>query len=183
MDRRAFYSPGIGYWEPIGDLDDDAIAGLPEGTVECPVKPGADYTLDPETMIWAHTPPPPTAAMVDAERDRRIAAGFVFDGVTYQSRAADRENIAGAKSAASDAIALGAAVGDLAWQQLLDPTAPSEFAWIAADNTLHAMDAQTVVQLGYAALRHKQALIFSARALKDMDPIPADFADDSYWPR
>ena len=34
-----------------------------------------------------------------------------------------------------------------------------------------------------AELRHKQALIFAARALKDLDPIPADFADDSYWPR
>lgn len=121
------------------------------------------------------------AAAVDIERDRRIAAGFAFGGVVYQSRAEDRENIAGAKSAATDAIALGAAAGDISWQQLLDPSAPSEFAWIAADNSLHTMDAQTVVQLGYAALRHKQGLIFLARRLKDLDPIPSDFTDDRYW--
>lgn len=178
-----FYHPSRGYWQSTGRLTAEDMARFPEGTVECPAQPGADYTLDPETMTWAHTPPPPSAAMVDAERDRRIAGGFVFNGVTYQSRTEDRENIAGAKSAASDALALGAEAGDLAWQQLLDPSAPAEFAWIAADNTLHTMDAQTVVQMGYAALRHKQALIFAARALKDLDPIPADFADDSYWPR
>ncbi|UYZ08550.1 DUF4376 domain-containing protein [Agrobacterium salinitolerans] len=121
---------------------------------------------------------------VDIERDRRIDAGFVFEGVHYQSRPEDRENIAGAKAAATDAITIfGAEAGNFAWQQLLDPGAPPEFRWIAADNSTHPMDAQTAMRFGYAALGHKQAHIFAARALKDMDPIPADYATNpAYWP-
>lgn len=125
----------------------------------------------------------PRPSAVDIERDRRIDAGFIFEGVLYQSRAEDRENIAGAVKAATDAIALGAAVDDYGWQRLLDPNAPEIFRWIAADNTTHPMDAQTVMLFGYAALGHKQAHIFAARALKDTAPIPSDFATNpTYWP-
>ncbi len=126
----------------------------------------------------------PSPNAVDAERDRRIDAGFVFEGVHYQSRQEDRENIAGAKAAATDAITIyGAEPGNLAWQRLLDLNAPPEFRWIAADNSTHAMDAQTAMRFGYAALNHKQAHIFAARALKNMVPIPADFATNpAYWP-
>lgn len=124
-----------------------------------------------------------SALDVDIERDRRINAGFAFDGVLYQSRPEDRENIAGAQKAATDAVAMGAAPGDFGWQRLLDPSAPAEFRWIAADNTTHTMDAQTVMRFGYAALGHKQAHIFAARTLKDTAPIPADFATNpAYWP-
>jgi hypothetical protein len=123
-----------------------------------------------------------TALDVDTERDRRIEAGFVFEGILYQSRTEDRENIAGAVKAATDAVAVGAEPGDFGWQRLLDPNAPAEFRWIAADNTMHAMDAQTVMRFGYAALGHKQAHIFAARELKDLSPIPADYTAASYWP-
>ncbi|MFK4259033.1 DUF4376 domain-containing protein [Agrobacterium tumefaciens] len=125
-----------------------------------------------------------TTAMVDAVRDMRINSGFGFEGNVYQARAEDRENIAGAVKAATDAITLfGAEEGDYAWQRLLDPAAPAEFRWIAADNNTHLMDAQTVMRFGYAALGHKQSHIFAARELKDMDPIPADYATNpAYWP-
>ncbi len=127
-------------------------------------------------------PPPVTAIDVDRERDRRIDAGFVFEGVRYQSDEGSRENIAGAKSAATDAIALGAKAGDFGWQRLLDANGAQAFVWIAADNSLHPMDAQTMVQFGYAALNHKQSMIFKARALKAMDPIPTDYAtNETYW--
>lgn len=35
---------------------------------------------------------------------------------------------------------------------------------------------------GQAAVAHKQAHIFAARALKDAVPIPVDYEDDGYWP-
>ncbi|MCB1462143.1 MAG: DUF4376 domain-containing protein [Nitratireductor sp.] len=129
------------------------------------------------------SPPVPvyTTDDVNTERDRRIDTGFVFNGVLFQSRDGDRENITGARIAASDAIAAGAQPGDYAWQQLIDPALPAVFAWIAADNSAVPMDAQTVVRFGYAALAHKQAHIFAARTLKDTDPIP-DPSDDQYWP-
>lgn len=125
-----------------------------------------------------------TTAMVDAVRDMRIDSGFGFEGNVYQARPEDRENIAGAVKAATDAITLfGAEEGDYGWQRLLDPNAPAEFRWIAADNTTHPMDAQTVMRFGYAALGHKQSHIFAARALKDMSPIPTDYATNpAYWP-
>lgn len=142
-----------------------------------------DVLVDAATQTATISPAPVvyTAADVNAEKDRRINQGFMFDGMLFQSRSDDRENIAGAKSAASDALAAGAQPGNYAWQQLLDSTLPDTFAWIAADNTIVPMDAQTVVRFGHAALAHKQSLIFAARNLKNMNPIP-DPTIEAYWP-
>jgi hypothetical protein len=124
-------------------------------------------------LVWRS----PSVDDVDAERDRRISAGFVFNGVTYQTRAQDRENIAGASTAAVAAIMAGAEPGNLRWHG-----EDTDFAWIAADNSTVAMDAQTTLAFGQAAMAHKSALIFAARAIKDATPIPMDFIDDAYWP-
>lgn len=118
-----------------------------------------------------------TTAMVDLERDRRITAGFEFAGAFFQTRLEDRENIAGASTAALAAIVAGAAPGDFRWHG-----EDADFEWIAADNSTHAMDAQTMFAFGQAAMLHKSRHIFAARAIKDADPIPLDFADDEYWP-
>ena len=132
-------------------------------------------------MTWTKAPapalPPPTADQVNAERDRRIDRGVVFGGNLYQSRPEDRENISGASVAALSAIMIGAEAGDFFWHG-----GASAFAWIAADNSEHQMDAQTMVAFGQAAMAHKQAHIFAARAIKDTDPIPTDYTGDSYWP-
>lgn len=108
-------------------------------------------------------PPPVLPSAVDVERDRRIDAGFEFEGVRYQSRPGDRENIAGAAVIA-----------------LADPAYAT--GWIAADNSVVEMDAPTLLRFGRAAADHKQALIFAARQLKDMQPIPQDYTDDQWWP-
>ena len=109
-----------------------------------------------------HEPGVPASA-VDTERDRRIDAGFEFEGVRYQSRATDRENIAGAVLIA-----------------MADPAYTT--GWIAADNSVVEMDAPTLLRFGRTAADHKQALIFAARQLKDMQPIPQDYTDDKWWP-
>lgn len=121
-------------------------------------------------------------AAINQERDRRIDGGFVFGGVRYQSRPEDRENIAGAKSAALDAIALGAQEGDYSWQRLLSPDMPNTFVWIAEDNSLHPMCVKTVIQFAHAAMVHKRTMIFAARTLKDSGEIPQDCTKDEYWP-
>lgn len=118
-----------------------------------------------------------TAAEVDAERDRRIDAGVEFQGVMFQSRTTDRENIAGAAQLGFMALMAGAQPDDLRWS---DPD--HDFVWIASDNTLVPMDAQAVVQFGKVAAQRKQALIMAGRQLKDMAPIPTDYADDKWWP-
>jgi hypothetical protein len=54
--------------------------------------------------------------------------------------------------------------------------------WIAADNSLVAMDAPTVMAFDQAAAEHKRHLIFAARTIKDTSGgIPADYTDDSHW--
>ncbi|MEQ7921129.1 hypothetical protein ABQX22_18170 [Xanthomonas sp. WHRI 1810A] len=114
---------------------------------------------------------------VDAERDRRIDAGVTFNGVLYQSRGGDRENISGSAQLAFMAIVMGAKAGDLRWS---DPD--EDFEWIADDNSRVPMDAQTVVEFGKVSAARKQSLIFTGSNLKQMQPIPTDFDDDQWWP-
>jgi hypothetical protein len=114
---------------------------------------------------------------IDTERDRRIAGGFTFAGHRFQTRPEDRENIAGASTAALAAMINGAQVGDLRWHG-----GDKDFAWIGEDNDLVSMDAQTMFAFGQAAMAHKQSMIFAARALKDLPEMPAEITDDSNWP-
>jgi hypothetical protein len=140
-----------------------------------------------ETIV-SDTPPQPSAARlarlrartqdaIDAERDRRIDAGVVFNGVRFQTRPADRENVAGATQLATLAVMAGAQAGNLRWHG-----GASDFAWIAEDNSIVTMDAPTVIAFGQAVAAHKSVHIFAARALKDSDPIPADYTSNGYWP-
>ncbi|MBP1852113.1 DUF4376 domain-containing protein [Rhizobium halophytocola] len=152
-------------------------------------QPDDTFGLNPNIRKWLadnagtfsiepYVQPPIGGESVDAERDRRIALGFTFDGVRYQFRPEDEANITGAGSLAGLAIAAGAEAGDLRWADL-----DHDFAWIAEDNSLHPMDAETMFAFSKAAMAHKQAHIFAGRALKNMDPIPADYAtNDVYWP-
>lgn len=156
-------------------IEADPDLELPGKTLVDAGDAGIGWVWDGEA--WqppAATAPSPTE--VDAERDRRIANGFTFNGVRFQSRPEDRENIAGAALAALKAMVNGKGEGELDWF----PGVPA-FAWIAEDNSTVAMDAPTMFAFGDAAAAHKQALIFKARAIKDMDPIPVDYADDGYW--
>jgi hypothetical protein len=140
-----------------------------------------------ETTVSDVRPAPSAAALarlrartqdaIDAERDRRIDAGVVFNGVRFQTRPADRENVAGATQLATLAVMAGAQAGDLRWHG-----SASDFAWIAEDNSIVTMDAPTVIAFGQAVAAHKRAHIFAARALKDADPIPTDYTDPGYWP-
>lgn len=120
--------------------------------------------------------PPPSTAEVDAERDRRIAEGFTFQGHPYQTRDGDRENIAGAAQIAFMAVVNGSAAGDLRWA-----STTRDFVWIDSSNALVPMDAPTVVLLGQAAAAWKTRHIYAARELKSKTPIPLDYRDDKYW--
>lgn len=116
------------------------------------------------------------ARLVDAERDRRIAAGFVFAGTMYQSRTADWEVYSGKALEAFIAVMGGAQAGDMRWS---DPD--SDFAWIAADNSRVPMDAQTVIELAKAASAHRTRLTFAGSDIKALDPIPEDYGADWRW--
>ena len=135
--------------------------------------------------LFEDEPAEDVGAEIEAEKVRRIEAGFPFLGKVIQSGAEDRENIAGAKSAAQDAKLLGAETGELSWQKRLDATKGAEvFAWITLDNSLLPLDADAMIAMGYAAMLHKQRLIFVAKSIKDRiasGETIADVTADSLW--
>lgn len=127
-----------------------------------------------------YVPPPPlpaTGADVDAERDRRLALPFAFNGDMFDRDPVSLQRITGAAALAGFAVLAGAQAGDLFWHGEQTP-----YVWITATSTLVTMDAPTCFAFGKAAAAVEGRLVFAARALKQMDPIPADFADDGYWP-
>ncbi|MEO9630962.1 MAG: hypothetical protein ABJG14_11040 [Sulfitobacter sp.] len=111
--------------------------------------------------------PPPSAADVEAERNRRLNADFEFGGKMYQRDRTSLQRITGAATLAGFAIANGALAGDLRWAD-----SSEDFAWIASDNSVVTMDAQTCFAFGQAAANIETAIIFAAKTLRDMDPIP-----------
>ena len=180
--RATFDSDGLvtGFYPediwPSG-YPDNAVEITEEQYTELLEYQGLRRYVDGEVVEYTPPKPPVTPADVDRERDRRIGAGFEFEGVLYQARERDQGNIAGAATAALAAIMNGANPGDYRWHG-----GASDFVWIAADNTEHKMDAQTAFAFGQAAMQHKTRHIFAARALKDSDQIPDDYDDDKYWP-
>lgn len=121
--------------------------------------------------------PAVTVDLVNAERDRRIATRFVFNGKAFAFDPNSKQRVTGAATLAGFAIANGAQPGNPDWQGNGQP-----FYWIADDNSLVQMDAQTCFTFGREAAAHESAHIFAARTLKDMNPIPQDYANDQYWP-
>jgi len=118
----------------------------------------------------------PSADMVPDERDRRVNSGMTFNGIRFQTRDGDRENISGASILALSAIVAGAQPGDYRWHG-----GAEDFVWIAEDNSQVPMDAHTVLAFGAAAANQKATLIYRCRAIKDMVPIPLDYDSDAYW--
>ena len=116
-------------------------------------------------------------SFITSYRNELIEKGFMFNGVMFDSRPEDQKRISGAALLAFIAISQGAQIGDLLWHNQ-----PSPFTWIAQDNTPIEMDAYTVIAFGKAAAEHERSHIFAARVLKDMNPIPEDIQNPSYWP-
>lgn len=115
-------------------------------------------------------------AAVNAARDRRLDGDFEFQGVMYQRDKVSLARITGAATLAGFAVAGGAPAGFYRWHG-----GDTDFAWIASDNSVTVMDAPTCFAFGQAAAAVETVLVFKARELRAMDPIPADFADDGYW--
>lgn len=114
---------------------------------------------------------------VNTERDRRLAADFEFQGKMYQRDSVSVSRITGAATLAGFAMAQGAQPDNYHWHGGDQP-----FAWIASDNTLTLMDAQTAFAFGAECAAIETRIVFAAKALRDADPIPDDLTDDQYWP-
>lgn len=114
---------------------------------------------------------------IKAERDRRLNADFLFQDTLFQRDPISVQRIAGAAQLAALAIMGGAQAGDVHWHG-----GDEAFGWIASNDTVVTMDAFTVINFGRAAAARETQLIFAARYLRMLDPVPEDFADDRWWP-
>jgi len=172
--ERGWFHPERGYWQTTGNVPAIIRDGYPEGTIEVHVKPGQHYEWS--GTDWEYVAPEITAGSVNAERDRRLQADFEFHGKMYQRDAVSLQRIAGKATLAGFAIAAGAQSGNLRWDN-----PERDFGWIASDNTITPMDAQTCFAFGQAAAAVETRLVFAAKQLRDMDPIPADYTDNKWW--
>ena len=118
----------------------------------------------------------PTTIEVNAERDRRMGT-FQFMGKSYQLVADSQVNISGAGTLALAAIVNGSLPGDYRWSGVA-----ADFYWLTADNTQTLMDAQAMLAFTQTATAWKRDHIYAARVIKNLSPIPADYADNSRWP-
>lgn len=164
------FTPDVG-GIAIGRLDDPATWRVSFGPSVSEADAAAYLAA-----IRAHDFFAPTADDVNNERDRRLKL-FTFANKDYDFDADSQQNIAGAYSLALAAVINGAQPNDLKW---ID--SDQDFAWIAHDNSLVTMDAQTCLAFGQAAASWKADHIRAARSIKDLAPIPIDYAEDSRWP-
>jgi hypothetical protein len=128
-------------------------------------------------FTWVLTDRVITTDEVNAERDRRIATGYVFNGKSYAMDSESKARIIGAATLAGFAVAAGAQAGNYRWHG-----GTSDFVWIADDNSLNQMDAQTCFAFGQAAAAWETKCIFAGRAIKQTSPVPIDYTNDALWP-
>lgn len=128
-----------------------------------------------KTAIHSLTPKEETASdilrNIDRIRDTRIDGGFTFNGMRFQSRPSDRENIMGACQMAMAYIGAGGDATETKWDD-----SSSDFEWILEDNSRVVMSAGDVVSLFQSGVAFKTAQTFYARGLKDVVS-----ADDDPW--
>jgi len=117
-----------------------------------------------------------TAQDVNQERARRLQQDFTFNGVAFQRDTVSLSRITGAATLAGFAVGAGAQEGNLRWAN-----ADQDFAWIASDNSVVPMDAQTCFAFGQAAAAVETTIVFAAKSLRELAPIP-DPATWAGWP-
>jgi hypothetical protein len=183
LPNGAQVSPVVQGWEngtytlvfiapATGDIPEDKIAANQTVTI---AQTESGWTAQFELELADK--PRPISAEVNAERDRRIATGFVFSGKSYAMDNESKARIIGAATLAGFAVASGKQAGDYRWAN-----ADTDFVWIADDNSLTLMDAPTCFAFGQAAAAWESSCIFAARAIKETSPVPYNYTDNSLWP-
>tara|TARA_R110000850_G_scaffold64120_1_gene144325 strand:+ start:338 stop:787 length:450 start_codon:yes stop_codon:yes gene_type:complete len=138
---------------------------------------GTTYEVNEAEFDSERPPSAPTSQDVNAERDRRMYSTFTFEGVVYACDGDSLSRITGAGALAKFADIAGSPVGNLRWHG-----GSVDFAWIAVDNSVTSMDAQTCFAFSQAAAVNQSTHIFAGAAIKAMNPIPQDYAtNESYW--
>lgn len=121
-------------------------------------------------------------AEVNEEMYRRLELDLSYLGHSFQMNETSRNLIRRAAVQASVFLLSGGQADDAKWHLPADQKASgAAFAWIASDNTPVPMLASETVAFGTAVDTREMFLRMKARGLKDMTPIPLDYADEKYW--
>lgn len=113
----------------------------------------------------------PTGDQIDAERDRRIGLPLV---ITLSGPRSFSINMDDSGLRNMNGLATAAVLA-----KVLGSSATTNF--IAYDNTEVTLSPDDLIAMGLQVQARISAMTFAGRALKNMTPIPADFAADSYW--
>jgi hypothetical protein len=110
--------------------------------------------------------------LVNMERDSRINTSRRFDIPGYSSpvflSGGDEKNLVGLVPFCQIQISLGNGSDTLVWRD--------------NENTEHTLSYEELITLYSLALQYKQQVYEASWALKEMDPLPQDYKDDSHWP-
>ena len=155
------------------DIADAGYVAAPEQPAYDPATHQLGWDGENWTVEELPPPPPPGSADVDEEHDRRALAGKTFTVTGYGDVALE-----GSLRTQTVLLALKDTARDLIDASITDPV----LMLTDRDNVDHYLTATQVVELVNAGKQFMQELHAAKRTLKAMDPVPADFADDGYWP-
>jgi hypothetical protein len=129
---------------------------------------GQRQWVDGAVIPYTPPVPPATADDVNAERQSRIVVGRVINGVRVTGRDTDARNLMSLALIAQMRIAAG------------DTTTPTTFR--DGDNVDHALTPPQILTMWQESAAFVSAIYQASWDIKAMDPIPADYAADHYWP-
>lgn len=165
------------------EIIDGVVVNIVEASPEVGEERG--LTLIPSESVagigWTHadgtyTAPPapePAGADIDAERERRIALGFTADIGGGETVPVDTRNAVDFRNLN------GLGTGSLSRMVAGNGTT---FTFRGSDNVTRDLTPAQMNALAMQALAHVDAHYEAAWALKATSPLPADYADDGYWP-
>jgi hypothetical protein len=148
---------------------------VPAEAVPIAVHQYRDFLSHPGERKWqdgnviAYEPPPAvvTGEDVNAERYRRIVVGKIIDGVHVTGTEEDARNLT--------SLAL------VAQLRLAANDTETLTTFRDGGNVDHQLTPSQVLSLWQQSAAYVSALYAASWALKAMEPIPADYAADTYW--
>jgi hypothetical protein len=148
-------------------------AGIIVGQFEHPQPGRAEEWIAPDHADLGAIKRRAIRRLIDAERDRRIAAGCVVQvpgigGVPLQGRQQDKDNLQGLVTAAQLRLGQG------------DTTTTTPFR--DAENVVGDLTPMQIVALWQGGSSYISAVYQASWAIKDSDPMPEDFAAAALWP-
>lgn len=167
-ERRAQIENGV-----VVNVAEVAVGAVPDHMADWPLTETAGPGWLYDGTAFSPPPPPPvTNAHVNRERDRRLALGTEVTptghGQAVAVNSLDEGNLTGLATLAVAQAAAGNGSATVQWRDNND--------------VLHTLTYDQVIEMHGLAAAYKQAVYAASWTLKDSDPIPADYTDDTHWP-